>query len=275
MNDARRALQPWKVDDDIEAVRLQSMQDLAEGAQLTAVSPNVRIYKGAQGGTAIAVDEIKIAPPEIVEAIVTEEADPAADNMMWCKRLVGGVQVGEEFPVVPAAVTSFNGSDETWAWLTKHNVGETIYAFRASGGQALGSIEDEDENVVSIYWQELLTKHVTDFAGYYVVAGASPDGPNRWSYTMHRVKETSDGTSWEDAGDLPMSGVRNDQEVFNTSTDVQGNGTDVGNYVGTMALMPAPVGRGVHRVYVTTYNTAGALNAHFSHVNAVDGSCTA
>ncbi len=71
MNDARRPTDEWKPDDPITAVRLEAMRSLAEQAQLTALGKNVRIYRGAQGGTAIAVDESpQFRPPETVSLVV-------------------------------------------------------------------------------------------------------------------------------------------------------------------------------------------------------------
>lgn len=55
--DSRKNSEPWKVDDAITAARLESMRDLAERAQLSSTTKNVRLYTGAQGGTAVAVDD--------------------------------------------------------------------------------------------------------------------------------------------------------------------------------------------------------------------------
>lgn len=59
--ESSRPTDPWKSGDELEAVRLEQMRHLAEAAQLYAASPNVHLYRGAQGGTAIAVDEAPAA----------------------------------------------------------------------------------------------------------------------------------------------------------------------------------------------------------------------
>lgn len=55
--ESRPTLRPWKADDPLEAVRLESMQDLAASAQLTAASANIHLHKSPNGyGTSIMVD---------------------------------------------------------------------------------------------------------------------------------------------------------------------------------------------------------------------------
>lgn len=62
MAEGKQSTQPWKAGDEITADRLEMQRQLAESAQLHAGSKNVRVYKGALGGTAIVVDPTTVVP---------------------------------------------------------------------------------------------------------------------------------------------------------------------------------------------------------------------
>lgn len=103
MPDGRRNPDPWNVDDDITALRLQTMQDLAEAAQVVPGSPNVRMYKAVQGGTAIAVD----ATPQIPDrAVLAQISGPAASPYNF-----GGMYDGAIMAVATNA--SFTSSNQS------------------------------------------------------------------------------------------------------------------------------------------------------------------
>lgn len=75
--ESRRPTERWKPGDELEAVRLETERELLEAAQVYAASPNVHMWRGAQGGTALAVDETSPRQPgQIVPVMITERINP-------------------------------------------------------------------------------------------------------------------------------------------------------------------------------------------------------
>ena len=103
------------------------------------------------------------------------------------------------------------------------------------------------------------------------ILGSSSAATNRWSYSWEEVEpgatggtyatktggrnSTADGLAW------------NQREASNAPTGVQGNGIDVANLTGTMALQPAPAG------LVIELRESGTGWWEFDYENGVDGSC--
>jgi hypothetical protein len=105
------------------------------------------------------------------------------------------------------------------------------------------------------------------------ITASTADGTNRWKYSWVEVYKSAAGyAGWSTltGGRSGTTNARNSIEDMNSGTDVQGNGVDVANLLGTFALQPCPANCIVRMHQVGFGSTT---EYWFSYANGVDGEC--
>lgn len=109
------------------------------------------------------------------------------------------------------------------------------------------------------------------------ITGATSLGNNRWSYNWTAVSLTDAGVTAVPAASprthatTGYGTARNLAEMGNAATGVQGNGVDVADLTGTLAIRPIPTGRIVQMS--GPFGTSGAPFCVFTAENGLQGAC--
>lgn len=171
--EARRHTTPIRPDDPLEAEKSETIRQLAEASRLTAISSNVRIYRGAQGDTAIAVDEPIIHKPfRRIGYVVTtgpEGEDDFFTAQYWVQ--VGLVRPADEEQnqnTDPIHITAAPGADGLNYIVPVTNLAELALetdAYSPGGTHLLRPLQ----------FVEIWKADVTGFAGSIYLMNVSPN----------------------------------------------------------------------------------------------------
>jgi hypothetical protein len=119
-----------------------------------------------------------------------------------------------------------------------------------------------------------------DFVGYCEITASAQIGTNKqWTYTVKLKSKTGAGhAGWTDY--ITALTAYNAKEYGNGATGLMGNGVTLdgsGVVAGTdYTVSEIPTGKGLHRLYVTFYTTAGVQTGEywFEATNPLTGDCT-